>query len=136
MISFDLKSGYHHIDIHKNFQTFLGFSWKCPKTNTVKHYVFTVLPFGLSSAPYVFTNCLKPLEKYWRLQGINIALFLDDGWLIEYVYEHCLALAKIIQRDLLQSGLIYNPDKSIWVPCQILEWLDLVWNSRDGCVSI
>ena len=136
MISFDLKSGYHHIDIHKNFQTFLGFSWKCPKTNTVKHYVFTVLPFGLSSAPYVFTKCLKPLEKYWRLQDINITLFLDDGWLIEYVYEHCLALAKMIQRDLLQSGLIYNPDKSIWVPCQILEWLGLVWNSRDGCVSI
>ena len=29
MISFDLKSGYHHIDIHPNHQTFLGFAWKC-----------------------------------------------------------------------------------------------------------
>ena len=67
MISFDLKSGYHHIEIHKNFQKFLGYSWKSSKTNKLKYYVFTVLPFGLSSAPYVFTKCLKPLQKYWRL---------------------------------------------------------------------
>ena len=29
MISFDLKSGYYHIDIHPSHQTFLGFAWKC-----------------------------------------------------------------------------------------------------------
>ena len=45
-------------------------------------YVFTVLPFGLSSAPYVFTKVLKPLEKYWRIQGLCIAIFWDDGWAI------------------------------------------------------
>ena len=38
MISFDLKSGYHHIEIHKNFQKFLGFSWKCSKTNKVLYF--------------------------------------------------------------------------------------------------
>ena len=31
MIAFDLKSGYHHIDIHPESQTFLGFAWKGPK---------------------------------------------------------------------------------------------------------
>ena len=44
---------------------------------------FMYLPFflfGLSTAPYVFTKLLKPLEKHWRLQGISIAIFLDDGW--------------------------------------------------------
>ena len=45
----------------------------------MRYFVFTVLPFGLSSAPYIFTKCLKPLEKYWRFNGVNIALFLDDG---------------------------------------------------------
>jgi hypothetical protein len=25
---FDLKSGYHHVDIHISFQTYLGFSWE------------------------------------------------------------------------------------------------------------
>ena len=27
VFSFDLKSGYHHVDIHKQFQPYLGFSW-------------------------------------------------------------------------------------------------------------
>ena len=44
MCTFDLKSGYHHIDIHKQSQTYLGFSWKGD------YYIFTVLPFGLSTA--------------------------------------------------------------------------------------
>ena len=28
MFSFDLKSDYHHIEIHEDYQTFLGFAWK------------------------------------------------------------------------------------------------------------
>ena len=81
MILFDLKSGYHHVDIHPESQTFLGFAWKGTKDQSFIYYVFTVLPFGLSSAPYIFTKCLKPLEKHWRMQGINIAICLGDGWL-------------------------------------------------------
>jgi len=38
--SFDLKSGYHHIDIAKEHWCLLGFEWNKRK------YVFTVLPFG------------------------------------------------------------------------------------------
>ena len=60
MFSFDLKSGCHHIDIAQEHQTFLGFSWQAPDTIKVIFYVFTALPFGLSSAPYVSTKVLKP----------------------------------------------------------------------------
>ena len=28
MFTFDLKSGYHHVDIHEDYQKYLGFSWK------------------------------------------------------------------------------------------------------------
>ena len=83
MISFVLKSAYHHIDIHTDYQTFLGFAWKWNHEPSFKYYIFTVLPFGLSTVPYIFTKCLKPLEKYWRLQGANVVLCLDDGWLTE-----------------------------------------------------
>ena len=30
--TFDLKSGYHHVDIHPDFWTYLGFSWCIGKT--------------------------------------------------------------------------------------------------------
>ena len=45
--------------------------------------MLTVQPFGLSSAPYIFTECLTPLEIYRKVNGVNIALLLDDGWLID-----------------------------------------------------
>ena len=79
MISFDLKSGYHHIDICPDHQTFLGFAWKFSGDTKFRYFVFTVLPFGLASAAFIFTKCLKPLEKYWRIHGISVAIFLDDG---------------------------------------------------------
>lgn len=52
MFTFDLKSGYHHIDINVESQPFLGCEW------AGKFYRFTVLPFGLATACYVFTKVL------------------------------------------------------------------------------
>lgn len=61
---FGLKSGYHHIDIFPPHQSFLGFSWTFPDGST-RFFAYTVLPFGLSSAPYIFTKLLRPLVKHW-----------------------------------------------------------------------
>ena len=136
MIAFDLKSGYHHIDIHPESQKFLGFAWKGPKDRSCLYYVFTVLPFGLSSAPFIFNKCLKPLQKCWRKQGISIALCLDDGWLTESSFAECLQLSQTIRTDLREAGLITSEDKCIWQPCQELIWLGLVWNSVRGTIAI
>ena len=122
MFSLDLKSGYHHIDIHPDYQTFLGFTWKFPGEISFRNFVFTILPFGLSSAPYIFTKCLKLLEKYWRINGVNIALFLDDGWLIDFDHNSCVALASNIRSDLRKSRFITNDEKSQWCPSQTIEW--------------
>ena len=54
MITFDLKSGHHHIEIHSDHLRSLGFAWKFPGEASIRYFVFTVLPFGLSSAPYKF----------------------------------------------------------------------------------
>ena len=42
MFKFDMKSGYHHVSIHEESQTFLGFQW----------------PLGSSVEPRVF--CFRP----------------------------------------------------------------------------
>ena len=121
MITFDLKSGYHHVEIHPDHLTFLGFAWKFPKEVSIRYFVFSVLPFGLSSAPYIFTKCLKPLEKYWRLNGVNIALFLNDGWLIDSDRDTCTTLAASIWSDLRKARFITNDEKSQWCPSQVCE---------------
>ena len=39
MFSFDLKRGYHHIEISEQHQTFLGFSWRSPDFKGEVFYV-------------------------------------------------------------------------------------------------
>ena len=58
LFSFDIKSGYHHIDIFPPDQEFLGFSWF--KDGFTHFYKFTVLPFGLSTGPYIFIKVVRP----------------------------------------------------------------------------
>jgi len=77
LMKFDLKSGYHHLDIFEPHQSYLGFAWKLKET--LKYFKFAVLPFGLSSACYAFTKLLRPLVRHWRAQGLRAVLYLDDG---------------------------------------------------------
>ena len=97
MITFDLK---------RRLPPYLNSSWSsevfglCMKVSRGSFHtifcLFTVLLFGLYSAPYIFTKCLKPLEKYWRFNGVNIAIFLYDSWLIDSDRDTCAALATYI----------------------------------------
>ena len=100
------------------------------------YFVFTVLPFGLSSAPHIFTKVLKPLVKYWRVFGFNITLFLDDEFLLDYTEGTCNLVAQKVKSDLRKSGFITNDVKSIWTPCQVIQWLGIVWDSRCATIRI
>ena len=75
MFSFDLnlKSGCHHVDVAQHHRKYLGFEWGGVT------FTFVVLPFGLSSAPYVFIKMMCPLVRIWRSKGIKAIVYLDDG---------------------------------------------------------
>ena len=62
MFTFDLKSGYHHVDIHKQHWKYLGFAWW--EGPVLQYYVLRVLPFNLATTFYLFTKLLQPLVKY------------------------------------------------------------------------
>ena len=62
--SFDIKSGYHHIDIFPPDQDFLGFSWSF--SGVTRYFKFTVLPFG---------NLCKLMTK-----NLHRALDCRAGW--------------------------------------------------------
>jgi hypothetical protein len=72
LLTIDLKSGYHHVDIHPEFWQYLGFEWHG------KFYVFCQLPFGLATACFVVTKILKQLVQYWRSMGIRLIPYIDD----------------------------------------------------------
>ena len=73
MFSFDLKSGYHHVDVAQHHRKCLGIEWGGVT------YTFVVLPIGLSSAPYVFTKIMRPLIRLWRSKGIKAIVYLHCG---------------------------------------------------------
>lgn len=56
----DLKDAYFSIPIH---QKYLRFKF------SNKIYEFNVLPFGLSTAPYVFTKIMRPVLAQLRKEG-------------------------------------------------------------------
>ena len=64
---------------------------------------------------------LNPVEKYWRIHGVNVALFLDDGWLIAFDRVSRAALAVCVRSDLRKAGFITNDEKSQWSPCQVID---------------
>jgi hypothetical protein len=59
MCTFDLKSGYHHIDIHEAYQQYLGFEWEG------KYYIFSVCPFGMAVSGLIFSKVLRELVRKW-----------------------------------------------------------------------
>ena len=50
MAKFDVASAYRYVAIHPQDCPLLGMKWRD------KYYVDMALPFGLCSAPYIFTS--------------------------------------------------------------------------------
>ncbi|GJP50719.1 hypothetical protein CLOM_g9864 [Closterium sp. NIES-68] len=128
LFTIDLKSGYHHVDIHPAFWRFLGFSLQG------QDYQFLSLPFGLATAPFVFTQLIKQLSKRWRRPAS--ALFHTS--MISYSsvpLDGGLHNRSIIIADLAAAGFVVNLKKSQLAPAQSLKFLGLLLDTRTTTFS-
>ena len=121
MFSFDLKSGYHHIDIFVPHRQYLGFCWE--HGGSKQFYMFIVLPFGLATACYAFTKLLRPLVKHWRSQGLRAILYLDDGIIAMSGREAAVQASHKVWQNLIDAGLVEHTEKCNWDPVQQITWL-------------
>ena len=126
LYKFDISKGYHHIDIDKNHQKYLGFSWKIDRK--IRHFMFTVLPFGLCSAPFIFTKVMRSLVKFWRREGIKIWVYIDDGLGASPSLDLAVKEAEFVRNSLTQCGFIINSETSVWQPQKELIWLGIKIN--------
>ena len=85
--------------------------------------VFTVLPFGLSSACYLFTKLLRPLVRLWRGRGLKAIVYLDDGVVAVHGKEIAIRESALVRGDLESAGFVVNIEKSQWDPSHNIEWL-------------
>lgn len=130
MVKLDLKSGYHHVDIHPNHQKFISFSWNA------QCYSFSVLPFGLSSAPYAFTKILRPFVSRWRSLGFKVVMYLDDLIALGETFNDITALRAILLHDLTEAGFVVNTEKSVFEPSKQIDFLGFTLDSDTFSISV
>ena len=95
-----------------------------------KHYTFLGLPFGLSSAPRIFTKLLKPVAAFLRKQGYRIVIYLDDVLLLlASSKEEALRLTQMSLSPLQSLGFLINWTKSTLYPVQSITDLGFVISS-------
>ena len=122
--SIDLSDAYLHIPIHPEHRKFLMFELEG------KFYKFQALPFGLSTAPRVFTRVARVVGAHLRRMGINIFMYLDD-WLIVAGSESLAARDTQRVLDVTQSlGWIVNREKSDLTPSQRPVFLGTILDFR------
>ena len=85
-MSYDLMSGYYHMGLFYASDTYVGFKWEG------KYYVYNCLPFGLSTAPWVFLKVMRELVMHWR-RGIRVLPYLDDFMSMERGFRQCMCPA-------------------------------------------
>ena len=123
MATIDLKDAYFMIPMAQEDREFLRFQWKD------KAYQFNCLPFGLSSAPWVFTKSTRPIVATLRELGLRLIIYIDDILVIveteSMLRDHITAVIYLLEN----LGFVINHPKSELTPTQEIEFLGFVINS-------
>ncbi|KAA6399591.1 MAG: hypothetical protein EZS28_004879, partial [Streblomastix strix] len=116
-ISLDIYAAYSHIKADQSLQPFLAIS----VNNNV--YTHTVMPFGLSRAPYIFTkipyDCIYPLQDQQR---IKIFAYTDDILKISKSYAEAESQVNRVANQLTKLD---------WIEQRIRQYLE-----QDGILDL
>ena len=129
MTSIDLKDAYYSVKISEEDTKYLKFY-------VGKNFKFVVLPNGLCSGPRKFTKLTKPPIACLRIEGVIVAIYIDDIIAIGDTYEKCLIGTIKTIKLFLKLGFIIHPEKSSLQPSQEITYLGFVFNSKEMLVTL
>lgn len=98
MATLDFQDAYFLIPIDEDSRKFLRFMWKD------ELWEFVCLPFGLSTAPWLYTKIAKPVVNYLREKGFTSVVYLDDWLCFGENVEECAKNIKSTQQVLRSLG--------------------------------
>lgn len=130
LASVDLEDAYLLVPIHQEHRKYLRFRFQD------QIYQFTALPFGLASAPYIFTKILKPVLSTLRERGFLSVVYLDDFLLIAPSRQDCQKNITATINLLQSLGFLINKNKSVLVPSKSCRFLGLILDSGEFAISI
>ena len=118
------------VSVHPSHRKYLRFVWD------KEVYQFVSLPFGLASAPRVFTKLLKPVVSLLRRLGMRLVQYLDDGL---FMSQDPLGQAR--DRDtalfvMMKLGFTVNWEKSELNPKQVIKFLGMTIDSHKMLLSM
>ena len=105
----DVSSAYHHVDMAPESTPYLGFEWEGV------FYCFDVLPFGLSSAPWLFTTVMSHTTRFVRASGVELLQYLDDLIFAHKTAHGSVSCARRLIASLRQFGWLIHPTKCVGV---------------------
>ena len=130
LLKLDLKDAYLTVPIHQDHRRFLCFQWQG------QTWQFKVLPFGLTSAPLIFTKITKPIVSTLCRLGIRMSLCLDDMLLMADSVQEARAHLRAAIEILVALGFVINMGKSTFQPSQKLEFLGFCIDTRNMMLSL
>ena len=103
----NVSSAYHHVDMAPDAFPYLGFEWEG------SFYCSEVLPFGLSSAPWLFTTVMGHSVKFLRYEGNDLIGYLDDLIFASGSARGAVESAQRMIRTLQTFGWLIHPTKCV-----------------------
>jgi hypothetical protein len=125
----DLSNCYLSFHLHPDAVEHFAFCFEG------KHYAFTRMPFGLSSAPYICTQLLSVVAYKLRQLGLVLVRYLDDFLLISSTEEQAARDLLVAQQVFRHYGLVVNPDKTEG-PAQRMSFLGVLIDSLQQTLSV
>ena len=127
--SIDLSDADLHIPIHPHSRKYLRF---CHRSQV---FQFTSLPFGLATAPQVFTMIVKEVKLMALSKELRLHQYLDDWLIRSQSQEEALVNTQAVV-DLTQSlGWIINQQKSELNPTQVFSFVGYEYHLDSALVK-
>ena len=130
MAKVDLKDVYLTVPVATEFHCLLAF-----QSESKEFLQFQTLPFGLCTAPYVFSKITKPAVQFLRQTGIHFIIYLDDMLLVSPT-EWSLVQDLLTILWLFSCLFMVNTAKTTVVPSKELEFLGFSLNTKTMTVAL
>ena len=130
LTSIDLKDAYFAIPMCEIDQSYLCFSWEN------QFYRFICLPFGLSSAPRLFTKVMKPVIATARSKGIRLVIFIDDILIMASSENESNEQTTFVVQLLEYLGFQINKGKSCLKPQTHSTYLGVEIDSKTMTINV
>ncbi|WKY01137.1 hypothetical protein Q1695_015273 [Nippostrongylus brasiliensis] len=115
----DMCDAYFAINIAEDNRNYLAFYWNGSA------YRFTCLPFGLATAPYVYTKLMRVVVTHLRARGMRLINYLDDWIFFSENASACEREVTYAAHFFESLGMRINYSKSVMSPTQRIEFLGM-----------